>query len=296
MSDSTGFSAYLKSELEKYKGVYVPVKASPLESILFNKVSVKKLHPNPNDEFCIDSVGPSYRIISEYQKKFREDIARNGILDTEPLMVEKVRPDGYMILNGHHRWAAAIIAGIEKMPVNIVNLTKPSDIIKMLEKSDRNKRVTFDLDEIIFASEEDRFEDIPSSLDTSKFPEKVRLGVPALFHFFHSRGYDVWVFSSKYYSMDYIKKLFKKYSVDVDGIVTGTARKLDNTGVVEKKKTADQLIANKYKETISVDNDSVLRTYSGSKEFDHFDIPENDERWSAKVMKIVEEAIANEQQ
>ena len=26
----------------------------------------------------------------------------------DPIVVEKVHPDGYMILNGHHRWAASM--------------------------------------------------------------------------------------------------------------------------------------------------------------------------------------------
>ena len=29
----------------------------------------------------------------------------------EPLIVEKVHPEGYMLLNGHHRWAAALKTG-----------------------------------------------------------------------------------------------------------------------------------------------------------------------------------------
>ena len=138
----SGFMAYLKSELEKYKGVYVPVKATWLECLFINSAPFSKLHPNPNDEFCIDKVGPSFRIIDEYAGKFRASMGRGESPFEEPIEVEKVRPDGYMILNGHHRWAAAIVSGIDRIPIRIVNITQLSDVEKMLRKTSRTKRVT----------------------------------------------------------------------------------------------------------------------------------------------------------
>ncbi|WP_026659633.1 ParB N-terminal domain-containing protein [Butyrivibrio sp. AC2005] len=291
----SGFMAYLKSELEKYNGVYVPVKASWAECLTTKSAPYSKLHPNPNDEFCIDKVGPSFRILDDYAQRFRAALSRgvDPFDNQEPLEVEKVRPDGYMILNGHHRWAAAIVSGIDKIPIKIVNITHIADIEKMLKKTDRTKRVTFDLDEVVFDSEDGSFEEVPGGSEI-KFPERVRLGIPALFHFFHENEYDVWVFSSKYYSIDYIKKLFKNYAVDVDGIVTGTARKMAKDRDV--KKEIESLVAKKYKETVSVDNEMVVRIYGGSKDFDQHELDKNGERWSAQIMKILGEAIKNEKE
>ncbi|WP_408071815.1 ParB N-terminal domain-containing protein [Butyrivibrio sp. JL13D10] len=285
----TGFMGYLKSELEKYSGVYVPVKASWAECLVTTSAKTSQLHPNPSDEFCIDKVGPSFRIIDEYSRKFREAMARGEQPFEEPLEVEKVRPDGYMILNGHHRWAAAIVSGIDKIPIKIVNITQLSDIVNMLNKSVRTKRVTFDLDEVIFESDDGTFEEAPKSVIGEDFPEKVRLGVPALFHYFHKNDYDVWVFSSKYYSMDYIQKLFKKYSVDVDGIVTGTARKTASDK--DSKKQIEQMIEKKYEETITIDNEMIVRTVRGAGDFDQFQIEKQGPKWSVQVMKILDEVI-----
>ncbi len=44
---------YVKAELKKYDGIYLPVRASFLEQIFVKKLNPKKLHPNPDDEFCI---------------------------------------------------------------------------------------------------------------------------------------------------------------------------------------------------------------------------------------------------
>lgn len=73
----------------------------------------------------------------------------------EPLTIEKLYPHGYLLLNGHHRWAAAMRVGLRRVPVEIVNLAQESDIKKILENSKHNKRVTLDLDEVVFKSNDD---------------------------------------------------------------------------------------------------------------------------------------------
>ena len=42
----------------------------------------------------------------------------------EPVIVHKMKPDGYMILNGHHRWAAALKTGLSKLRIEITNPKK----------------------------------------------------------------------------------------------------------------------------------------------------------------------------
>ena len=39
----------------------------------------------------------------------------------EPVIVHKMQPDGYLILNGHHRWAAALKTGLDKIRAEIIN-------------------------------------------------------------------------------------------------------------------------------------------------------------------------------
>ena len=70
-STKTEFQLFLESEVNKVKGIYYPVKAGFLRRLLIKKVSCRKLHPNPNDEFCFPEIGPNYGIISDYEKAFR---------------------------------------------------------------------------------------------------------------------------------------------------------------------------------------------------------------------------------
>ncbi len=146
----TDFEQFIQEEVEKNKGILVPVRAGIIERLLVRKLSCGKMHPNPEDEFCFPDIGPNLGIIQSYVKQFTENIDRNKPLMDEPLYVQKVRPSGYLLLNGHHRWAAAMRLGIKKVPVSIVNGVYESDIRVMLEKSDNEKRATHDLEEVIY--------------------------------------------------------------------------------------------------------------------------------------------------
>ncbi len=273
---------YLESEYQKYRGVMLPVKANLIEQTVITTLPCKMLHPNLDDEFCIKEIGPNYGIISKYEAEVRLRVKRAEPIFDEPLIVEKMYPDGYMILNGHHRWAAARAVGVKNIPVKITSLTHEGDVRKMLNESNCDKRVVFDLDEVVFSSEDNLYENAPHTF-FNRYNEKVRLGIPALFHFFHEHSYDVWVFSSEYYSQDYIKSLFKKYSSKINGIVTGTKRKSST----ESGKSLEELISKKYNETLNVDNESVVHITKGIRDFDQFSINDVGRGWSGEVMKIV---------
>ena len=282
----TELADFLEQEVNKYEGIMVPVKASHAERMFTKKVPIEKLHPNPDDEFCSRTVGPNYSIYNRYIRAFQKygEIDQNSL--DEPITVEKVRPDGYMILNGHHRWAAALKVGIKKIPVKIVNLTNQVDIDKMLKASEHDKRVSFDLDEVIFCSKEYDIPEKPLPYPINKiYKERLRLGVPGLMHYLGTKGYDIWVYTSEYYSLEYIRLLFKKYSVKVDGIITGTERK-EKKHSAEKKKTESKL-EKKYKETIHIDRDMVIRTLHSGKDFEEYEIDADAASWSKKVISII---------
>ncbi len=273
---------FIYEEVKKYEGIAVSVKAGFLERLLVKKVPAGKLHPNPDDEFCIPSVGPSFSIVSKYESSFRRDPG-----SMEPLTVEKMHPDGYLILNGHHRWLAALKCGIKKIPVEIVNPTTIDDIRKMLAASDQEKRVTFDLDEVVFCSRENEASEkalgFPAGL---YFKERLRLGIPALFHYLNTKGYDIWVFSADYYSTDYLQSFFKRYNARVDGVVTGTGKK--NAKKTAEKKEIETLVSKKYGETIHIDRDMLIQTFSRTKEFNEYPLSGSSGEWSKEVIAVVE--------
>ena len=281
------FEEHLKTEIEKYSGISFPVKAGILHRLLVKKVPCLKLHPNPEDEFSMPSVGPSYKIMSEYESTFR----RNEQLDMknteEPVIVEKMHPEGYLIINGHHRWAAYYRMGRKTVPVTVVNLAHGDDIKKMIDRSVNDKRVTFDLDEVVFCDpdKEEAEKKLPFPFG-KYYKERLRLGIPALFNHLSKEGYDIWVYSANFYSMDHIRNFLKRYHVDITGIVTGTSKKNRTDG--KEKKEIDSLLARKYKETIHIDNETVLKIDNTTGEFTESAIESDKGGWSKSVLDIMD--------
>lgn len=287
------FDEFIADEISKQKGVYIPVRAGLIERLFVRKAKCTDLHPNAEDEFSIPSVGPSYRIIGEYEKKFREALQFERRVFDEPLTVEKLRPNGYLLLNGHHRWAAAMRCNIKKVPIKIINVATESDIKKILEKSLHDKRVTLDLDEVVFRPENYKYLEkkfiFPLNL---RMKQRIRLGIPALFYFLAKNGYDIWVYAADYYSIDDIQKFFRAYSVHVDGIITGVAKRDQNQ--TESALRMEKLIANKYKKTLHIDNDLILVTRGRTGEFEEFQIDSSEEEWAKKAISVIEEMEKNE--
>ena len=288
------FDNFIAEDVRKQKGIYMPIKAGMFERMLKKRISLEKLHANPEDEFTFPDIGPNYQIISKYVEDIlTAQYMKREPFEKDPIIVEKMHPHGYLILNGHHRWAAAVKMKLKKIRVKITNLASESDIKKILERSNHDKRATLDLDEVVFRSNED-----PYLEKALKFPysiknkQRIRLGIPSLFYFLTKSGYDIWVYSSKYYSIDDIKEYFRCYHVPVTGIITGMEKKSKQTG--DTKANIEKLIANKYTVTLHIDNEMLLRTEKETGEFKEFDIDVPAGEWAQKVITIIEEMEKNE--
>ena len=300
MEIKDSFQVYLKKEIDKVKGTYYPVHAGFLKRAFIKWTKHRKLHPNPNDEFCLPEVGPSYGIISRYEEEYRQvrdspgDIAfiKDGV--REPLEVEKTRPEGYMILNGHHRWAAAYRAGVDKMPIHIIDMTQEKDIRKMLRNSRNRRRAVLDLDEVVLRPEDDPCLEKPLPFPINRiYRERIRLGVPALFHTLRQQGWDVWVYTARICSLGYIKHLLLHYHTPVTGIVTGTARK--GPPGSDTMKEMEELLKTKYDAMMHIDGSMVLCTYTGSRRYEQYPLSGSPRTWSREVMEIIEKRKRHEQ-
>ena len=283
---NTGFQDYLEGEIKKVKGIYVPVRAGLLRRLLIRRVACKKLHPNPDDEFCSPTIGPNTGIISQYVSDFKRNGTHSFVgYEMEPLIVEKIRPDGYLILNGHHRWAAAILSRQRNLPIKIVDLPMAKDIQKMLQNARNERRVALDLDEVVFCDSAEAAEKplpFPFSL---LYKQRLRLGIPALFRFLNDKGYDIWIYSSNYHSFTHIQRLLWLYHTRVTGIVTGTGKKghPNNTGQDQLKKR----VSDRYTTTIHIDGQGMLRVDRRTGQYDEYTFNDYGTNWSAQIMDLI---------
>jgi len=288
ITNKTKFDEYISEEVSKYRGEYRPLRSGILRRLFVRKLACGRIHPNPDDEFCDPKIGPNYEIVSRYSEQIREARVkdRNPQLFEERVIIERIYPDGYIMLNGHHRWAAAIRMALPKLRVKVVNLTQVSDIHEMLRNAKHEKRVTLDLDEVVFASDpaEEAEKPLPFPLSL-RYKERLRRGIPALFHYLKREGYDIWVYSAHYYSMDHIQRFFGFYRAWVDGVVTGMGRK--SRELQGNRKKLEAMIAQKYPQTIHVDNGALLRINSQTRDYEEFALSGNPATWSREIMEII---------
>lgn len=260
---------YVTDDINKYEGILRPVKASLFERLTTKDKSVSRLHPNPADEFSMPEIGPSMRVISQYEQTLKHCMLHDLPIFDERVIVEKTEPNGYMILNGHHRWAAALRMGVPKIRVELVNLTHDNEIRTVLENSSNTKRATFELEEVVLASEGENSE--PLKFPYSKlYKEPMRLGISTLMLELKARGYDIWVFTSGYYSQKYLHKYFEAHGVQVTGVVNGIRR--DQKNHAKRHETFKEEFRKKYQMSIIMLRDSVIYTNSIIKDYEILDI------------------------
>lgn len=274
------YDKYVTEDLKVHKGLLHPRKATMLERLKTRMVSINKLHPNPEDEFSVESVGPNWEIVGDYERSIRDRIETGRDVFGEPLIAVKLDKGGYMLLNGHHRWLAAINVRVKKVPVKVVNITTADDIYKVIDKSERTKCVTIDFDEVLFA---DNFQ---SATNKIGFPLKyvykknIRDNASLLIREFQNLGFDVWIYSGGYLSEQYINGLFKINKCKIDGMVNGLDGKR-NSQVIKK------MFRDKYNIIAHVDNESVTIVCPQSKNYEILDINCTSEEWAAAAVNTI---------
>ncbi len=292
LNDKRDFQDFLAEEVRKVRGISRPVKAGLLRRILVGSARTRNLHPNPEDEFCDPRIGPNYSIISQYERElatYRHSPSASWgrqMPGIARLQVQRISTGGYQILNGHHRWAAAVRISLPRLRVQVLDITQERDILKMLARSQHDRRATLDLDEVILRPIGDSGFERPLSFFPRRiFKEQIRLGIPSLFQSLAKQGWDVWVYTASYYSTDYLRRLFRLWGCPVAGVITATGRKIQ--GAEEAKRTLSKMFEEKYRCTVHIDNETVLQTFARSEAFREEPIDTSREPWAPAVLSAL---------
>ena len=181
------------------------------------------------------------------------------------------------------------------MPIKILNLTHEDDIINIIERSENNKRAAIDLDDLIFVNEAEypAEKKLPYLADIRYNKKRIRLGFPALCRFLQSRGYDVWVFTSEFCSVDHIERLLKRYHITPDGIITASGR-IEKTEE-NKKKRIREMMNKKYIRTITLYNDLMIVVNSQTGDSDQIPLEGLANEWVMDIEKAVRGLEENEE-
>lgn len=270
------YKEFVLDDLKNHEGLYHPIKSPILFRIRPWKIGTTKLHPNPNDEFAMNDIGPNWNIIGDYEKSVFFHYKRKDDLFDDPIIAVRLYKAGYMILNGHHRWMACINMRIPKVPVKIVNITQEDDVYKVINKSKRDRCVTIDFDEVLFSDDfQEETKDIPFPLNLI-YKKNIRDNAALLVREFQHQGYDVWVYTGSYLSEQYIRGLFSINNCHVDGVVNGI------NGKKNHNKLRD-IFREKYNTILHVDNASLTFVNPQTKKYEIIDINVSSEEWASAV-------------
>lgn len=111
----------VQEDLEKYNGRRELVQANFIDILTVRHLSPDQMHVNPDDDFVNPKVGPNEEIVDHYIEEATSDMEVGEMSFDDPIMVAKMENGEYMIVNGHHRWAAAVKVGLKQVRVVVVN-------------------------------------------------------------------------------------------------------------------------------------------------------------------------------
>ena len=275
-------------DLATYKDLDTSLNASMMERLLVRQVPTDQLHANPDDEFSMEDIGPNEELVSLYRDQMVQNMKTLGRLNIKPLMVEKMLFGGYKILDGHHRWLAARMLHVKKLPVRIVNHINKNEILSALEQSDHKICVAFDLDDVLLRDKEDALAArIYFGLMTTFYPKAVRKNAAALIDKLQEMSFDVWVYTGGYYSGKYIQSLLKCYGIKNCQVLNGMRKQ-------KFRKSVRQYFHENYRIMMHVDNESVLWIDTRTKEYDWIDVPRGKD-WAVNVYKVIKDFLVKRQ-
>ena len=139
-------------------------------------------------------------------------------------------------------------------------------------------RVSFDLDEVLFVYPKTHKTEKPPMFPFNLiFKERLRLGTPELIKELQKQDYEVWVYTSSFRSMGYIKTLFQLYGVRFDGIINASRHlrevQRDNKNLLPQK------MPPYYHISLHVDDEKVICAQAKQYGYYAYRLDEEDPEW-----------------
>lgn len=276
-------------DVEDNSGKRQVVKAGLIERCAIRHCAPEHLHPNPADEFSQSDVGPNFSIVGDYVDQIQHNIKLELPIFAEPVIVQKLKPEGYLLVNGHHRWFAAVRMRVKKLHIKIVNMISDVDVARMFDNTDNHSLVSIDFDEILLAKDEENQAPILESLFSRKIKERLRAGAPEIIREFQNNGFDVCVYTAGYFTEEDFEDFFSMYDLKINIVVNGVNEKRNNTE--SNSKRIQDMLRNRYKRIVHVDNESVICTDCVNKSYEIYDFEDMEKSWKDNVIKIISEKL-----
>lgn len=148
-------------------------------------------------------------------------------------------------------------------------------------------RISFDLDDTLFVYHEthevEKEMKFPFNLF---FKDCLRKGAVDLIKRLKSQGHEIYIYTTSFRSLGYIKGYFRKYKIKLDGVINGAVHE------AQVQKGRREIMPSKYPPRFRIDlhiDDEITVKQNGSRYgFRVMIIGERDSQWTEKIMKKVE--------
>ena len=121
MGNSDSLWKRIQDDVAKYSKGREMVRANFIDILTVRHLPPDQMHANPDDDFVSPNIGPNEEILEKYIEEAKRNLQMGEMSFDEAIMVAKLDNGEYMIVNGHHRWAAAIKVGLTEVRVVVVN-------------------------------------------------------------------------------------------------------------------------------------------------------------------------------
>ncbi len=153
-------------------------------------------------------------------------------------------------------------------------------------------RISFDLDDTLFVSEEKFKVEAPLRFPfCAIYKERLRLGTIALMKALREQGMELWVYTTSFRSEQYIRGLFRCYGIKFDNIVNGArhAREVQagHTEAMPSK------YPSKYRIDLHIDDDRSVAENGRTYGFHVWIVGGQDDNWTDHILKEIESIRKN---
>lgn len=147
-------------------------------------------------------------------------------------------------------------------------------------------KVSFDLDETLFIDPDK----IPAE-EKLKFPycllykERLRLGAIELIKRLQEEQIEVWIYTTSFRTQAYIRKLFKRYGIILQGIVNGQRHQEEVQGI--KKEPMPSKYPARYRIDLHIDDDVSVMQNGKLYGFNVFIVKRDHKEWVKEILEQV---------
>ncbi len=148
-------------------------------------------------------------------------------------------------------------------------------------------KVSFDLDGVLFVNPEECEVEPALRFPLNRlFPDRLRKGTVQLIHELRSRKFEVWVYTSSFRTVTYIRALFRNYHVTLDEIINAQRHEVE-VQVKHKQRLPDKM-PGYYRIGLHVDDENHVMEQSHLYGFRALQIAGPDPDWAEKVLAEAE--------